>query len=411
MQRTPDLSVPLNWTGIGNRVSVAPNAVVQDFGWEAANQRVGGLFQRSTRLAMYADSLMTPKAITDAFAASGTFRFVPPPGGTNGTACIGWFDRYTCDRGWRPGNFLGFNLDGKGSGGCNVHMLASCNWLLQKFDIATIPNTVTPHTFTLAVNGNQYAMTLDGTTLGTITLTPEQLASGTTYDRFGFLNCQVPDANPIELYLEEVNHGTGVNNFATEPNWENYNNRVSFDDYYKTGAQNFGWRPGAVGGDFWRHDTAIATYLDTTNTLTFATPFSASGKLVMELAASDADMLLGWFRDDAPLPLSNFAGVQVGGPSQVGHYFAPTIYTSPPNRYYKWPAAIVHPDRLIRDWSISWNPATRTLTSTVNGVSASLVLTAAQVSEGLSVNRFGVRNMTPGGKNIRIWFSDLSYTV
>lgn len=67
--------------------------------------------------------------------------------------------------------------------------------------------------------------------------------------------------------------------FSRDPGWEGVNNRIVCRDCPVV-RQNFGWRPGQIGGEIWRSTTPAWYGLPLGRPLTFDEPFSASGKIV-----------------------------------------------------------------------------------------------------------------------------------
>src|SRR5439155_25600407 len=113
-------------------------------------------------------------------------------------------------------------------------------------------------------------------------------------------------------------------------------NRTTFDDRVQGGAHDYGFlpqsnnaggKPGEIGGTMWRSGQ-YSYYADRVGPLSLNDRLEARGKVVLMRAPPDSGMYLGWFnsaeRTNAPAQAGNFVGLKIGGPTRVGHYFAPS---------------------------------------------------------------------------------------
>src|SRR5439155_3703195 len=144
--------------------------------------------------------------------------------------------------------------------------------------------------------------------------------------------------------------------------WVGSGNQNSFADRERSGAHDFGFTEksnfaqgaaaGEMGGTVWRSGR-YGYYADRVGPLTLDDRLEAGGKVVMKIGAPDSGMYLGFFnsadKTKSPAESGNFLGIKIGGPTHVGHYFAPSYLTATgakidratgpllvPERVYQW---------------------------------------------------------------------------
>jgi hypothetical protein len=135
-------------------------------------------------------------------------------------------------------------------------------------------------------------------------------------------------------------------------------------------------------------------------------------------AGPDSDIFFGWFSSDSKQSQvgheQNFVGVHVGGPTRIGHYFAPAFATAEGSRGKVDAAPVLVPGKKF-EWSLVYDPdanhGSGALRAMLGDKSVTLPLKRGQESEGASLDRFGFFTTTIGGQMVKIYFDDLEYTA
>jgi len=181
-----------------------------------------------------------------------------------------------------------------------------------------------------------------------------------------------------------------------------------------------GGRPGEIGGDLWRSGD-YGYYADRIGPLSLDRKLEARGRVTMLAGGPDADMMLGWFsgrdnpatKDASPLEAGNFIGVAVGGPTRVGHYFAPSLTTAKGSRGKVDSAPLLRPG-VNYEWSLVYDPDAAggrgAITVRLGDESVTLALKPGQKAEGARLDRFGLFTSQAGGQMVRIYLDDVSYS-
>lgn len=457
------------WEEHNNRVEVKnPPVVKQDFGYSAthfagkAAGEIGGRIQRTTRPAMYAAKI-APKTLADRLSAAGTFAITASQPG--GGLFFGFFNSQQPGGSGRPIGSLGMDMDFEGKGGrLAVRMRSDGNkscgtfatpYLPGKFRPTPIRNDGTRYRWTLdydpAANGGhgRFTFTLrsdthttedyeplseaaqreararfPNTTTFTVDLPPELRKEGATFDRFGMMN-GMKAGGTTTLFFDDVEFNGQKQDFSQDPGWVGVGNRASYEDRELTGAHNFGFRaatrhaggqPGEVGGDFWRSGN-YACYADRVGPLNLEQRLEARGRVTMLVGGPDADMMFGWFssanKAASPIDAGHFLGVAVGGPTRVGHYFAPSFTTAKGGRGKVDSAPVLKPGRSY-EWSLVYDPAGNgglgEMKVTLGGESVTLPFKPGRKKEGATFDRFGLFTSQAGGQMVRLYLDDLAYS-
>ena len=459
------------WEARNNRIPPKSGQMVkQDFGYSPthfagkAAGEIGGRVQRSTTPAQYAAALTPAKTLNDKLSASGSFAITSSHASAG--VFFGFFNSQQPGGSGRPISSLGMDMDFEGKGGrLAVRLRSDANtccgtfvtpYLPGKFRPTPIKNDGTPYHWTLdydpqAAGGNgRFTFTLrsdthttqdygplpppsereaqarfPNTTTFAVDLPPELRKEGATFDRFGMIN-GMKAGGAVTLFFDDVQSNGQTQDFSQDPGWIGAGNRVEFEDREQTGAHNFGFsadtnhaggKPGEIGGALWRTGR-FGYYADRVGPLTLEQRLEARGKVRLIAAGPDSDMFLGWFNsaasDDAPADTRNFVGVHVGGPTRVGHYFAPVLATAKGAKCKAQQGPVLTPGKLF-DWSLFYDPAANGgnggMRVTLGGESVTLALKPGQKKQGASLNRFGLFTTTAGGQMVKIFFDDLTYSA
>jgi len=494
------------WEGHNNRIapSVA-KTVQQDFGYRAtsfagkAKGEIGGTIWRSPTLASYAAKIPA-KTLNDKLTGSGTLALTASSGSSG--VFIGWF------KGERPGggrqNSLGLRFAGEGSGArLTLQLVTATNqacgtkvtpWIVdktkprgqgRKYRPPAIKNDGTRYMWTLdydplaADGAGQFRCTVRSnspapeefeTKTFTVALPPGYKEQGTTFDRFGVMNSEKP-GNSLTIYFDDLAYDGKTEDLSQDPGWIGVGNQISYQRREEGGKHDFGFSAqtdhaggtaGELGGVIWRSGV-YAYYADRVGPLSLADRLEASGKVVLAAGPPDSGMYLGWFnsahKENSPHQAGDFLGVRIGGPTRVGHYFAPAYATS------LWPVSdrATEPDRrspeLVGDlrsaecrgretvaqraerregrehparvsvesregpvlvprqafvWKLVYDPDASdgqgALHAALGNESVTLPLKPGDKAQGATLDRFGLFTTHIGGSFVRIYFDDLTYT-
>src|SRR5205814_99292 len=132
--------------------------------------------------------------------------------------------------------------------------------------------------------------------------------------------------------------------FATDPGFIGAGNREKYQPREEGGMHDFGFSEktnfaggaaGEIGGTVWRSGE-YGYYADRVGPLSLNDRLQASGKIVLSVGMPDSGVYLGWFnggeKQISPPQAGNFLGVKIGGPTRVGHWFAPAYATTQASR-------------------------------------------------------------------------------
>ena len=445
--------------------------VVQDFGYSATNHagqssgEMGGLVTRAFEPALYADKI-TPKTLKDSLQASGTFAVNKTVAG--GGVFFGFLRGEQPGGGGRPTASLGLHIDCEQSG-CRlaVRLITGKNqscgtfitpYLPGKFRPTPIKNDGTRYHWTLdydpqAAGGRgRFTFTLrsdthksqeygqlpqdsqeealarfPNTTTFSVELTEGFQDQETVFDHFGMMN-MMKSGGSMNLFFDDLKYEGRSQDFARDPAWDAHGNRTSYQATDVVSAHNFGFRntsraggkPGEVGGVFWRTDKDWGYYADKVGTLSFDDRLEARGRVVLIVGGPDADMCIGWFRtDDGDAPpnrAGDFLGIKVGGPTRVGHMFAPAYFLHDELRGLAEQAPVLVPGKTY-EWSFVYDPRANNnhgaITATLGDESVTLELKPGQRAKAKNArfDRFGLFSIYPGGQIVHIYLDDLQYTT
>ena len=458
------------WEGFHNHV--IPKAVPrvrQDFGYSPtllvgdSPGEIGGRVQRSTTPAYYA-ARIAPRTLDDKLSASGTFAITSSQAAAG--LFFGFFNSAQPGGSGRPIGSLGLDFDFESSGGrLAVRLITGENKTCGTFITPFIPGGFRPTT--LRNDGTRYQWTLDydpaagqgngqftftisspthasqdygrlpesdqqealarfpNTTRFAIDVPPELRREGATFDRFGLLN-MMKSGGAATIYFDDLQYNDQPVDLSNDPQWIESGNRVEFDDHEQAGAHDFGFsvqtahaggQAGELGGRMWRGGP-FGYYADQIGQLDLRVPLEARGRVKLVTAGPDSDIFLGWFSRHSQQAGSgetqNFVGVHIGGPTRVGHYFAPAYATSKPSIGKAEKGPILTPGKVF-NWSIKYSPGSTDrngeISVTLGEDSVSLPVRPDHTVEGAQFDRFGIFTTTSGGQMVKVFFDDLNYTV
>jgi len=462
------------WEGHNNRLTPSVvKTVYQDFGYRAtsfagkAKGEIGGTIWRSPTLASYAAKIPA-KTLNDKLTGSGTFALTASSGSSG--VFIGWF------KGERPGggrqNSLGLRFAGEGSGArLTLQLVTATNqacgtkvtpWIVdktkprgqgRKFRPPAIKNDGTRYMWTLdydplaADGAGQFRCTVRSnspdpeefeTKTFTVALPPGYKEQGTTFDRFGLMNSEKP-GNSLTIYFDDLAYDGKTEDLSQDPGWIGVGNQISYQRREEGGKHDFGFSAqtghaggtaGELGGVIWRSGV-YAYYADRVGPLSLADRLEASGKVVLAAGPPDSGMYLGWFnsahKENSPHQAGDFVGVRIGGPTRVGHYFAPAYATTRATLVERR-GGREHPARVSVEsregpvlvprqafaWKLVYDPDASdgqgALHAALGNESVTLPLKPGDKAKGATLDRFGLFTTHIGGSFVRIYFDDLTYT-
>ena len=464
-----------SWEGFNNHLPPRRvPTVTQDFGFRTSNfsgrdkGEIGGQVWRSSTRASYAASIAA-KSLGEKFTASGSFA-VTATSGSSG-AFFGWFNSWNTGIGRR--DTLGFRFAGAGSGSrLTLQLVTDKNqacgtkvtpWIVDKTKPKGEGRKVRPPS--IRNDGTRYAWTLeydpglnDGQgqikfTIRRASAQPEVFEAkphivalpngykeqGTTFDRFGLMNCE-KGGNPMTIYFDDLSLDGKAEDFSKDPGWIGSGNQASFEDRHQGGAHDFGFcpqtsqaggSPGELGGLVWRSGL-YGYYADCVGPLGLTNRLEARGKVVLRAAPPDSGLYFGWFnsapKQNSPAQVGGFIGAKIGGPTRVGHYFVPAYAVSSnaktkaaaPREHLKRAGVearqgpVLVPDKVF-EWRLIYDPVgnngTGTLETALASESVTLPLKQGDNQKGATYDRFGLFTAHIGGSYVRIYFDDLKYTA
>jgi hypothetical protein len=451
------------WDGHNNHV--VPKAVVtvkQDFGYSDTNfagrerGEFGGQVWRTSTPASYAAEIPA-RTLDDKLSASGVFTITATSGSSS--AFFGWFNAARQADGGRQST-LGFRLAGEASGArLTLQLVTGTNqacgtkvtpWVVdkdkpkgpqRKFRPTSIKNDGTRYAWTMEYDprgndgGGRITFTIRGDHVEpeafegqvfTVDLPDGYKGHGTVFDRFGLTN-SMRAGNSMTIYFDDLHFDGRSEDFAKDAGWIGSGNRVTFEEREHGGAHAFGFSEatqfaggaaaGEVGGVLWRSGD-YGYYADRVGPLTLDDRLEASGTVVLKTGAPDSGMFFGWFNSAdkaaAPADTGNFLGVKIGGPTRVGHYFAPSYATAAGTKLNRATGPVLVPSRMYR-WKIVYDPAANdakgAIEVTLGDESTTVNLKDGDKARGATLDRFGLFTAGHGGSFVRAYFDDLTYTA
>ncbi|MDB5323936.1 MAG: hypothetical protein JWN40_5567 [Phycisphaerales bacterium] len=464
-----------NWDAHNNRITPKKTLTVhQDFGYTPthfagqAPGELGGTIQRSTTPASYAAKI-APRTLDDKFSAAGSFAVTASQPGAG--VFFGFFNANQPGGSGRPIGSLGLDFDFEAAGGRLALRLItadnqSCGtfitpFLPGKFRPTPIKNDGTRYHWTLdydpaagANNNGQFTFTLSSdnhpidqkddalsethraealrrfphVNTFTVDLPPAFKKSSTTFDRFGLHN-MMKSGGHATIYFDDLTFAGQTESFDKDPQqWIAQGNRTTFEDKEPAGVHNFGYsktnhaggeKEGEIGGALWRGGP-FAYYADKVGPLDLAHPFQASGKIKLITAGPDSDICLGFFnsataKENEKGNTANFVGIHIGGPTRVGHYFAPAL-TSATGVIQKLPKGPLLVPGKPYDWSLEYDPAPAAdhpngqIRVRLGKETVTLPLNLKEKTPTATLDRFGLFTITEGGQMVKVYLDDLTYT-
>ena len=429
------------WDSHNNRAAKPePRTVRQDFGYSNTAHaggtpgELGGFISPAAEPAYYAKRI-TAKTFDDALTASGTIACTGRPF----HVLVGFFNADSVNE-WRTPNTIALRLSGRGDVFYAWVEYATSRWRAggdspKGFPTAPDPKTGRPQLKGFAAAGTVHQWSLrydplgnDGGGVVTATidnqtaichLSDGHKADGATFNRFGLLNVVKSADAGGELWLDDVTVNGETERFATDPGWEAFQNRRTYETTNVRPHFDFGFSPthhaagrgsGELGGLIFRGDCryphTMAYYADRLGELTLKKPLRASGKVSLRRGVTDSTVLIGFFHSkdsmtvnpsqDSGLPRS-FLGVAIEGPSREGFYFAPAYRTRGEGRghatdQHKPPKLL--PDGNPHDWTLEYSPSDASrpgqITVTLDNQAVRLHLTSDHKAIGADFDRFGI---------------------
>lgn len=262
---------------------------------------------------------------------------------------------------------------------------------------------------------------------------PEHRGQPLALDRFGIFNLQMYHS-PLEFYVSDLTLNGRKIDLSRDPQWDARGNRVRFieRDFHRLdfgySATNWAGREmGEIGGLFYRTeavDPLHGYYADAVGELTLEEPLSFSASAAFVEGSTDAGMFLGYFNAREKMAaftdkyaaqfLKSSMGVVIEGPTRVGYYAsAQCTPTRELNSLARGPVFLPTGER--RRIAFNYDPRANggrgRITVKVDGAPFTLDLTAEQRAAGAAFDRFGLMNIRRGGKFVRVYFDDLTYTA
>jgi hypothetical protein len=418
------------WDSFNNRQTPDKYpTVIQDFGYAPDQKAIGGTITRTSTPAWYALKLPQALDLTQPLSFSGTFSV---PKAQGGTIHFGFFNPTMLRDGGRPPGSVMLFLDGaKTFVRGFVRVIAPDNQQTgslvppaQKVKSATpISADGSKHHFTVTYDPHanqeqgQFHATIDNLPQATFELRPGMKSQPFSFTHFGLLNSQ-KSGSPMKAYFSDLKYNATPIDLAADPKWESHGNHATFEDHDLAGFQNYGYlhvepRPhGALGGTVWRSERP-SFYADNIATLTLDQPLKISGTLAFSVGAPDSGAFLAFFNanDLKSLKRQNLLGIHIEGPSRVGHYIRPILYTSTGKRVAPETGPVVPVDNKPRPFTLEFDPSTRKLTLTFDGKTQTLDVPETVLNEGATFDHFGLFPSLAGGSQVQLHFDNLTYTT
>jgi len=449
---------PAGWEGVNNRnTHFAPKTVTQDFGYSASTHHaggqqgeIGGKINPAGEAAYYGYRLPNPLTLEAPSSASGKILVARGPN----HFLLGFFNADTLNE-WRTPNTLAARINGRGDGfHCHVEYCTS-RWRCeagvigkivrgQRIEAAKIPGGQVyewqlAYDPTGAEGSGLLAFTLDGKT-ATCPVLKEHRADGATFTHFGLLPILKTWDSAGEVWIDEVTINGRRFDFTEDPQWDERNNRRTYETKDTRPRFDFGWSPtrwaggkaaGELGGLIFRGDCRdpdrLAAYGARLSTLTLDTPLYACGKVSMLRGVTDSTASIGFYNStwslrsnpgqDQSIPM-DYVGINIEGPSSEGFFFYPVyrvhgdVAKALGGGSGKAPR--IYPDRKVHDWMLKYDPAGANghgqITVSLDEQTCTLDLEPDARKIGASFDRFGICTPWIDGNSVTVFFDDLQYT-
>ena len=216
--------------------------------------------------------------------------------------------------------------------------------------------------------------------------------------------------------------------FASDPHWDGFRNRLIADEPHVT-RQDFGYRrtnhaggksPGEIGG-FVQRSATPTWYAKVIEPRTLDDRLSASGKLAVREAQGSSGLLFGWFNDSSRgWRTPNSLGVRVDG--NGGKYWVFYEYGTKTwetggggafegEQYQRTKTPPFKADGSVHAWSIDYDPAGHggdgLVTFRIDDRTYTVALGKGHRAAGATFNRFGIWNVQTSGKGAEMYLDDL----
>jgi hypothetical protein len=449
---------PLDWEGINNRNTYfPPRMVTQDFGYSASTNHaggrpgeVGGKLNPAGEAAYYGYRLPGPLTLDGPVSASGRIFVAPGPG----HFVLGFFNSGTLNE-WRTPNTLVARINGRGeSFHCHFEYCTS-RWRAgagvigeivpgRRIEARAIPSG-RAYEWQLHYDPNSSAgtglltFTLAGRT-ATCTIPREHRADGATFTHFGLLPIPKTWDSSGEAWIDDVVINGKEFDFRADPQWEEFNNRRTYETKDTRPRFDFGWSPtqfaggkaaGELGGLIFRGDCRepqrMAAYGARLSTLTLNTPLYARGKVSMLRGVTDSTASIGFYHSvwsvrsnpaqDQAIPM-DYLGINIEGPSSEGFFFYPVyrVHGAHAGALGGGPgrAPRIYPDRQVHDWTLKYEPDAAggrgRITVALDDQTCMLDLEPDARTIGASFDRFGICTPWIDGNSITAFFDDIQFT-
>ncbi len=435
------------WDGRNNvNDAIEPREIKQNFGYSPTAHaggrpgEIGGRITPAGEPAFYASALKE-LTLDDELSASGRVSLGPDEAG--GNTLLGFFNAESVNE-WRTPNSIVLRLYGRGD---KIHVqaeYATGKWRAgaQAFTNggreAFLFPAAGPHFWSLRYepkDGGRITATFDGKSV-VVPFDAGHQADGARFNRFGLLNVVKSADGPGNVWVDDLTVNGEAFDFSTDPGWDGRRNRETYSSPEVRFRFDFGWRPtshagggrGELGGLIYRGDDrsagTLAYYGDRLQTLTLASPFRASGRVVLKRGQTDSGVHLGFFNAEESMRVSernvgsipeNFAGISIEGPSREGFLPYPCYGTDKDGQARCAQGderPHLYPDGKPHQWTLEYSPeGGGRLTATLDGQSSSLSLESGHQALGASFDRFGIITTHVDGNGQEIYFDDLTYTV
>ncbi|MFO0966814.1 MAG: hypothetical protein U0793_14675 [Gemmataceae bacterium] len=456
-ERTERFERDPGWDGRNNESAIR-RPIRQDFGFSPTDHaggkrgEMGGFITPAAEPAYYAKKLRV-KSLKDPLSASGTLACT----GRSFHALIGFFNADTLNE-WRTPNTVALRISGRGDVVYVWLEYCTGKWRAGGDHPLGFPTEKDPktgrqrlkgfaskgavHRWTLAYDpeGNEgrgvVTATIDGVK-AVCHLAPGHKEDGALFNRFGLLNLMKSADTGGEVWLDDITVNDTTETFDTDPRWDGFQNRRTYETTVVRPHFDFGYRPtsfasgskaGELGGVIYRGDCRyaerMASYADRLNELTLEKPLRASGKVCLRRGVTDSSVFIGFFHSKESMAVSasqvsgtpkSFLGVSTDGPSREGFYFAPIYRVSGDGQgYTSAKAPLIYPDGKAHDWTLDYAPREAggkgQITVTLDKHAVKLVLGAGHRTTGARFNRFGLITTWIDGNGQTIYFDDLTYT-
>ncbi len=449
---------PGNWEGVNNRCThFAPRPVTQDFRYSAdtshaggAPGEMGGRIQAAAEPAFCAYRLPKRMTFDDALHASGRIYIAKG----SGNFLLGFFNAGTLNE-WRTPNTMVARLNGRGEEGFHCH--AEYGTSMWRFEAGVIGEIVrgqriearalpadTAYEWKMEYDpkgGDGYGLltfSLNGEK-AVCTLLPEHRADGASFTHFGVLPVMKGWDEPNEFWLDDVSVNGQAFDFSQDPNWDEMNNRRTYETWNCRPNFDFGWsattfaggeKPGELGGLIFRGDCRypekLASYGCKIETLSLNTPLYASGKVCVTRAVSDSTASIGFYNAASSMEVNpsqthgipkDYVGIYIEGPSPEGFYFYPVYRVHGDeekalDRHENAPK--IHPDGKLHDWVFRYDPnggdGSGEISVELDSQKCVLPLEPGHKAIGASFNRYGICTPWIDGNSVTVYFDDITYT-